>query len=315
MQPLLLAYHELFIIHDAGPDHPERPDRIFSVMDTVRKASWNDAVRIVEAREASEAEVALVHDPKYVDAMRHLCESGGQYLPSMESNVGPESYPAALRAAGAGLVLADQIMEGKYKIGFAPTRPPGHHAIYNRPMGFSIFNNIAILAKYLLLNYSIERICILDFDVHHGNGTEAAFWEDSSVLYVSLHRDNLFPYDKGRRKDTGKGDGEGFTLNVPLPSGCDDKTFMIAFDRYVTPKILSFGPEVMLVSAGFDGHLRDIIGGMNYTGSLFETIADNILALAEANAEGRIITTLEGGYDLEGLSEGVERYLGRLIEG
>ncbi|NQU06089.1 MAG: histone deacetylase [Calditrichaeota bacterium] len=314
MQPLLLAYHELFTIHDAGPDHPERPDRITAVMDTVKNASWNEAVRIVEAREATMDEVALVHDPKYVDAMRRLCEAGGQYLPSMESNVGPESYPAALRAAGAGLVLADQIMDRKYKIGFAPTRPPGHHAIYNRPMGFCIFNNIAILAKYLLLNYSIERICILDFDVHHGNGTEAAFWEDPSVLYVSLHRDNLFPYNKGRLNDTGKDDGEGFTLNVPLPSECDDETFLIAFDRYVAPKILNFGPEIMLVSAGFDGHLRDIIGGMNYTGNLFETIAGNILALAEANAEGRIITLLEGGYELEGLSEGLERYLGRLIE-
>jgi len=315
MQPLLLAYHELFTIHDAGPDHPERPERIIAVMDAVKKAEWRDHVQIVGAREATIKEVTLIHDPKYVDAMRRLCEDGGQYLPSMESNVGPESYPAALRAAGAGLTLADQIMEGKYKIGFAPVRPPGHHAIYNRPMGLCIFNNIAILARYLLLNYSIERICILDFDVHHGNGTEASFWEDPSVLYVSLHRDNLFPYDKGRRNDTGKGDGEGFTLNVPLPSGCNDETFLTAFDRYVTPKILNFGPEIMLVSAGFDGHFRDIIGGMSYTGSLFETIADNILALAEANAEGRIITLLEGGYDLEGLSEGIERYLGRLIKG
>ncbi|MCF7811375.1 histone deacetylase [bacterium] len=315
MQPLLLAYHELFTIHDAGPDHPESPERIKAVMNAVKNAQWRDHVKIVEARVATEDEIALIHDPKYVEAMRRLCEAGGQYLPSMESNVGPESYPAALRAAGAGLTLADSIMNGEFKIGFAPTRPPGHHAIYNRPMGFSILNNIAILAQYILDKYNIERICILDFDVHHGNGTEAAFWEEPKVLYISLHRDNLFPYDKGRLKDTGNGEGEGFTLNVPLPSGCDDETFLVAFDRYVTPKILNYGPEIILVSAGFDGHIRDIIGGMRYSSGLYEVIADNLLALADANAEGRVITLLEGGYELKGLAEGVGRYLGRLIKG
>lgn len=315
MQPLGLAYHELFTRHDAGPGHPERAERIDIVMRVIGDSDWFDAVEIVEAREAIVDEVSQVHDPEYIETMRRLCEDGGQYIPALETNVGPESYPAALRAAGAGLTLAENIINGKWKIGFAPTRPPGHHALRNRPMGFCIFCNIAILAKYIKVKHDIDRICIIDFDVHHGNGTEAAFWKDPSVLFCSLHRDNHFPYNKGRRADKGAGEGEGYTINVPLPAGCDDETFLKAFDRYITPEVLAYGPEIILVSAGFDGHWRDIIGGMRYTGDLYEKIAENVLALAEANAEGRIISLLEGGYDLQGMAEGVERYLGRLVKG
>ncbi|MDP8237970.1 MAG: histone deacetylase [Candidatus Hatepunaea meridiana] len=315
MQSLLLAYHELFIEHDAGPSHPERPERISTVMNAIKSTPWYENVRIVEAREANPEEVALIHNPLYFNAMRRLCEAGGQYLPSMESNIGPESYPAALRAAGAGLTLSDGIMNGKSNIGFAPTRPPGHHATKERPMGFCIFNNIAITAKYLINKYNIDRICIIDFDVHHGNGTEEAFWYDPRVLYCSLHRDNLFPYNKGRQNDTGEKEGKGFTINIPLHAGCDNEAFIKAFDRYIVPKVEEFEPQILLASAGFDAHIRDIIGGMRLTGETYAAIAERLLKLASASAEGRIISLLEGGYDLEGLVEGVLSYLGRLIEG
>ena len=314
MQRLLLAYNDLFIRHDAGPDHPELPARIDVVMKAVRSAQWNEMVEFVDAREATPEEVALVHSERYIVAMRRLSEAGGEYLPAMESNINSESFPAAMRAAGAGLVLADGVFKEGWKLGFAPTRPPGHHAIKERPMGFCIFNNIAITARYIQNTFGVKRIAIIDFDIHHGNGTEEAFWRDATVLYCSLHRDNHFPYNKGRRADTGEGEGEGYTINVPLPASCDDETFLEAFDRYIAPKVLNYGPEVILVSAGFDGHWRDIIGGMRFTGDLYEKIAENLLALAEANAEGRIISLLEGGYDLIGLAEGVTRYLGRLID-
>ncbi len=296
-------------------------------MEAVRKASWHENVDFIEPREATPDEVELVHDPKYVDAIRRLCEAGGEFLPTMECSVGPESYPAALRAAGAGLTLADAILRppptppcnsrgGKrWSIGFAPTRPPGHHAVHDRPMGFCMFNNIAILARYLLTRHNLTRIGILDFDVHHGNGTEAAFWRDPRVLFCSLHRDNFYPYNRGRRADRGEGDGEGFTLNVPLPAGSGDDDYLKAIDRYAIPAFEDFDPQMVLVSAGFDTHWNDPLGGMRVTGAGYASIAERVLKIASGSAEGRIITLLEGGYSLSGLAEGVTSYLGRLLEG
>ncbi len=309
-----MAYHELFTRHDAGPGHPETPNRIDAVMNRINDAVWRGSVEIVEAREATQEEVALVHLPSYIEAMRRLCEAGGEYLPAMESNVGRESYPAAMRAVGAGLTLADGVMEGRWKIGFAPTRPPGHHAVKARPKGFCIFCSIAVLAKYMQQKYNLQRICIVDFDVHHGNGTQEAFWEDPTVLYCSLHRDNLFPYSSGRSADIGAGEGEGFTVNIPLPAGSDDEAYLEAFDHYLVPKVRDFKPQVLLVSAGFDAHILDIIGGMRLTGEAYGGFAVRLLELADQTAEGRIISLLEGGYSIRGLEEGVSRYLGRLIE-
>jgi acetoin utilization deacetylase AcuC-like enzyme len=315
MQKLGLAYHEAFLKHDAGPDHPEVPERVEVIMNAIERSPWREMVEIVEAREAALDEVALVHDNYYVDAIRRLCEAGGEYLPSMESNIGLESYPAALRSVGAGLTLADGVMGGRWKIGFAPTRPPGHHATSDRPRGFCMFNSVAITAKYLQQKHDIERIAIVDFDVHHGNGTEEAFWKDPSVLYCSIHRANHYPYESGKAEDIGEGPGRGFTINVPLPARADDSALLQAFDNRIKSRIERFSPQILLVSAGFDGHIRDVIGGMCYTRAGYEGLADRILTLARKSAEGRIITLLEGGYDLNGLRDGVISYLGRLIEG
>jgi len=293
-----------------------------------------DCIMQVEARQAEAAEIALVHNPRYIEAMRRLCAAGGQYMPQMEATVGPASWDAALRAAGAGLTLADLIMQSakcemwskeyeknlnsKFKIpnpklGFAPTRPPGHHALTDRPMGFCIFNNIAILAKYLQIRYNLARLAIIDFDVHHGNGTEAVFWGDPSVFYVSLHRDNLFPYNKGRGDDCGAGAGVGFTLNIPLPAGVGDDIYLKAFDTQVVPRVNDFAPQFMLVSAGFDAHISDPLGGMRLTTGGFRAIGERIRQMAEHSAEGRIISLLEGGYHLDGLRRAIMAYLGALI--
>ncbi|MDP8229210.1 MAG: histone deacetylase [Candidatus Electryoneaceae bacterium] len=315
MNRLGLAYHELFTVHDAGPDHPECPERIRAVMDAIKQATWDDAVDFIEAREALSEEVGLAHDHRYINAMRRLCDAGGAYLVAMESNVGEESYPAALRAVGAGLTLADGVMDGKWSIGFAPTRPPGHHATWDRPRGFCIFNNMAVLARYLMDRHNLERIGIFDFDVHHGNGTETAFWRDRRVFYCSIHRDNLFPYDRGRVLDRGEGGGEGSTLNIPLQAGSGDDVYIDAMEKNVIPHFAEFDPQIILVSAGFDAHWKDIIGGMRLTGEGYAAIAGCLIKMASGTSQGRIITLLEGGYSLEGLAEGVTRYLGRLIEG
>ncbi len=337
---LALAYHPVFLEHNAGPGHPECPERIEAVIASLESSEFVSQIKWIEARRAEPQEIAYVHNPLYIEAMKKLCEAGGEYLPQMEATVGSESWEAAVHAAGAGLTLADVIMRGekyeitakdkglknednigrvdnpeslKIKIGFSPTRPPGHHALSERPMGFCIFNNIAILAKYLQNHYNVLKILIIDFDVHHGNGTESVFWEDPTVLYISLHRDNLFPYNKGRAEDCGAGAGRGFTLNIPLPAGSDDSVYVKAFDEFIYPRAIDFKPQFILVSAGFDAHIQDPLGGMRLTENGFKEIGRKIKDIANLCANGRIISLLEGGYDLRGLQKSVVAYLSALL--
>jgi len=313
---LLLAYHPAFLEHDAGPGHPEFPERVEAIMGALEAVPWSDRIVRIEAREATQAEVSLVHNPKYVEAMRRLCDAGGEFLPRMEAAVGEASYPAALRAVGAGLALADAMMTDPAapRIGFAPTRPPGHHAVYERPQGFCIFNNVSILARYLQTRFGLRKVAIVDFDVHHGNGTEEAFWRDPGVLYISLHRDNSYPYNKGRLADSGGGEGAGYTLNIPLPKGSDDNSYARAFDRYVIPKIEEFKSEFLLASAGFDAHVRDPLGMMGLTDEGYRSIGEKLKAIADCFCAGRVISLLEGGYDLQGLAGGVVAYLEGMLE-
>lgn len=314
MKSLGLAYHPDFLLHDAGSDHPDTPERILAICDSLRKASWHDEIDWIEAREAIQEEVALTHNIAYVEAMRRLCDSGGQYLPSMGANVSPGTYPAAMRAVGAGLTLADGVIKGKWKTGFSPTRPPGHHAVWERPMGLCVFNNIAILARYLIESHGLDRIAIIDFDAHHGNGTQLVFWKDPSVLYCSIHRDNLFPSDTGNAENIGEDEGEGFTLNIPLPKGSGDKEYFSVFDDSIIPKVASFKPKMILVSAGFDAHEKDKVGGMEVSSAGFECFGQKIAALAKKISCMGIISLLEGGYNIEGLVDGVNAYLHGLIK-
>ncbi len=309
-----LAYHDAFLKHDAGPGHPERALRISEIMTTLKQTDWWKYVEVIEAREATQEEVSLVHDPKYVEAMRRLCDAGGQFLPSMQAAVGPETYPAALRAVGAGLTLADNIMDGRWKLGFAPVRPPGHHAIYSRPRGCCVFNNISILAKYLISKYSLSRIAIIDFDVHHGNGTEEAFWTDPRVLFCSIHQRDLFPSDTGDWYDKGEGEGLGFTINIPIATGTQDKDFLKAFDSQAMPDFLDYKPEIVLVSSGFDGHWMDIQGGLKLTEGTYVELAKRISEIARKSADSKIISILEGGYDISGCIQGVNHYLKTLLD-
>jgi len=308
----------LFLEHDTGPGHPEYPERIEAVMGALEAAPWADRIIRLEARAATQAEVALIHNPLYVEAMRRICEKGGEFIPRMEAAVGEASYPAALRAVGAGLDLADKIMQNAEgapcKIGFAPTRPPGHHATYERPMGFCIFNNISILARYLQTKYGIGKVAIVDFDVHHGNGTEEAFWKDPTVLYVSIHTADSYPYNSGRSDDSGIGTGRGYSLNVTLLPGSSSAEYLAAFDRYVMPKLEEFAPEFLLVSAGFDAHYRDPLGAQKVTDEGYAELGRRLKRIADTYSQGRIISLLEGGYNLQSLASGVTAYLGALLE-
>ncbi len=314
MARLAVAYHDDFKKHDAGPDHPERAERVCEILQTIKKAPWADRLDYVEPRVATQEDVALVHDIRYAEAMRRLCDAGGQYLPAMGAAVGKESYPAALRAVGAGLTLGDGVMDGSWKLGFGLVRPPGHHAIYARPWGCCIFNNIAILAEYLIQKHKLERIGILDFDVHHGNGTEQAFWASKKVLFCSIHQTSYFPSDTGDWHDTGEGEGKGYTINIPLPPKTTDRPFIDALDRHAIPVFEEYKPQIMLVSAGFDGHWRDIQSGLKLTELVYGEIARRAKAIANIAGEGRVITMLEGGYDSEGNSASVLEYFGAMLE-
>jgi len=284
-------------------------------MKDIKNAPWNNQVEIIEPRQATIDEVAYVHNPKYIESMRKLCESGGEFLPAMSAAVGETTYPAAMYSVGAGLSLADEIFQDRWKLGFAPVRPPGHHAIHSRPWGFCMFNNISILAHYLLKVHKLERIGIFDFDIHHGNGTEQTFWEDPRVLYCSIHREDHFPSNTGHWYDKGEGKGEGFTVNIPVNHKTDNQKYLSDIDRYALPVFNEFNPQIILVSAGFDGHWRDIIGGMRLTSEVFTSIGERVRTMASQDANGKIITILEGGYDLIGNSEGVLGYFGALLEG
>jgi len=283
-------------------------------MDEIKNAPWQNQVQILKPRQATVEEVAWIHSEEYIENMRRLCETGGEFLPLLAAAVGKETYPAAMYAVGAGLSLADEILKGSWKLGFAPVRPPGHHAIRGRPWGFCIFNNISILAAYLLNHYNLERIGIFDFDIHHGNGTEQAYWKDPRVLYCSIHREDHFPSNTGHWYDKGEGKGEGFTINIPVSHKIDNKEYLSNIDRYALPPFSEFNPQIILVSAGFDGHWRDIIGGMSLTSEVFVGIGERVKQMAAQDADGKVITLLEGGYDLIGNAEGVIGYLGALLE-
>lgn len=314
MKKLLLAWSETFITHDAGPDHPENSIRIKHLISKLQSSDWSNQIELVKVVKATVDAVSAVHNPKYVEAIRRICDAGGIYHPALQANLSKNTWDAALYSAGAGITLADRILKGEAKVGFAPVRPPGHHAVYERPLGFCIFNNIAITAKWLIEKHNFERILIFDFDVHQGNGTEELFIADKRVLFASIHQTDHFPSNSGKFSDIGIGEGEGFTINVPIQPKANDDDVLKAIDRYITPQVEEFKPQFVLVSAGFDMHQRDILGNINLTNKGFSGIAERVQAFANFGAEGRIVSLLEGGYDYIGLAEGAEAYLSRLVK-
>jgi len=229
-------------------------------------------------------------------------------LDSPDTGICPESFEVALLSVGGVLTAIDRIMEGEVERAFCAIRPPGHHAERERAMGFCIFNNVAIGARYLQERYAIERVLIIDWDTHHGNGTENAFLTDPTVFYASIHQYPHYP-GTGARLDKGVGEGEGYTLNIPLPAGSGDKEYIAAFQDILLPTAHAFSPQFILLSAGFDAHRDDPLSGMFLTEDGFEELTHLILELAQKNCQGRLVSVLEGGYNLIALSRSVERHL------
>jgi len=325
-----LCTSERFVLHQTGPDHPEQPDRIRVIFQAVRAAGMIvspnpleptsarlslrrlPGEKLVEIPAASidPALLEMVHTSDEIEFVRRVCQEGGGFLDQSDTPVGPESYDVALLAVGATLAACDAVMAGRVRSAFAAVRPPGHHAEPNKPMGFCLFNNIAVAARYLQRTAGIERIAIVDFDVHHGNGTQAAFDQDGSVLFVSLHQHPRTCYPgTGFEWETGTGAGEGKTLNIPLPPGTDDVNFLAAMDQLVVPRLDEFQPQFILVSAGFDAHADDPLSHLELSEEGFGRITQRLVAAADRHCAGRLVSVLEGGYNLRALGRCVVRHL------
>jgi acetoin utilization deacetylase AcuC-like enzyme len=303
---VLLTTSPRFFDHDTGPGHPERPGRLEAVLAGARRADLVDAVVPVAARPATRSELETVHPAAYLDALEAFCAEGGGAIDG-DTHAVTASWEAAVLAAGAGVDAADRLAAGEADAAFCAVRPPGHHATPRGAMGFCLVNSAAVTAAVLAGRG--ERVVILDWDAHHGNGTQDAFYADGRVLYVSLHQWPLYP-GTGQADERGEGDGRGTTLNVPLPPRATGDVYLRAMDELIAPAVDAFAPTWLLVSAGYDAHRADPLTDLGLSSGDFADLAARALALAPA---GRRILFLEGGYDLEALADSTAATLGALV--
>ena len=297
-----------FMEHDTGPGHPECSERISFTLDYLKTQPWFKQLKPFASRSASMDAVMAVHDKQYIRRAEEVCRSGNAYLDSMDVSVCPASYDIALLAAGSALQLADELMGGHIDNGFALLRPPGHHAENGMALGFCLFNNIAILARYLQNKHGLDKIAIVDWDVHHGNGTQHIFEEDPTVLYISTHQ---FPYypGTGNYNEVGIGRGTGYTLNCPMPAGATDQDYEAVFQQQILPKLDQFKPECILISAGFDAHHADPLAGINLSTDFFGWMTRQLMEKAALHCNNNILSLLEGGYNLQALAHCVGMHL------
>ncbi len=302
----VLFTDRLYTLHDNGP-HPESAERVRVASEHLRTSSVWNRIRTGGLREATAEELTLVHDPAYVEHLRAVI-SAGEISLDPDTVVCRESFRVAAHAAGAVLQAVDEVVQSPDRTAFAMIRPPGHHARPAGAMGFCLFNNVAIAAAYARKRHGIDRIAILDWDVHHGNGTQEAFWRDDSILYVSLHRFPFYP-GSGRTDEIGEGPGRGYTINAPLPARMPREKYVELFRTIVEGPVAEFRPGLYLISAGFDAWKDDPVGGLNLEVEDFRTLTDIVAGIARDTAGGRIVSALEGGYDVDALARSIETHV------
>lgn len=293
-------YDDVYLTHNTGPSHPERPTRLVAVTTALEETGMLDELVKLAPRRATIEEIAAVHDERYVNRVFELTAEGKPWIDTVDCPICPESYEAARMAAGGVLAGCDAVMGHRVKNVFCAVRPPGHHAEYDRAMGFCLFNNVAVAAEYLLRAHKLKRVAIVDFDVHHCNGTQHMFETRDDVLVISLHEHPAFLYPgTGFEYETGSRAGDGFTLNVPMLPHSDDDTYKKAFDEKVLPKLEKFKPQCILLSTGFDPVRDDPLAHINLS---IEYVGEMTRQLAQAAGQlcgGRLVSVLEGGYHLE----------------
>jgi acetoin utilization deacetylase AcuC-like enzyme len=305
-------YDEVYLEHDSGFGHPECPERLLAIDSRLRKSPfYNDLVKI-KAKKAKITDVEMVHRREYIEDIQVKIEGGIRAL-DPDTIVGPKSFEVALYAVGGCLAMCDAVMKGQAENGFCAVRPPGHHAEWDYAAGFCLFNNIAIAARYLQREYGLERIAIFDWDVHHGNGTQHTFEEDDSVYYISFHQYPHYP-GTGSRAERGRGKGKGYTLNFPMHHGAGDDDYFLAFREEVVPALEEFRPQIILISAGFDAHFTDALSSIRLSTDAYENFTLMLKDIAARHSDGRVIAFLEGGYNLDTLSQCVKKVIEAFVK-
>jgi acetoin utilization deacetylase AcuC-like enzyme len=314
-----IVYTSRYLDHDTGPFHPESPARLLGIAERLER---NEIMgkpfgATIAPRIASREEIELVHSPGYIGFVKECCEKGVQRLDS-DTPICPESYDVALLAAGGVLLACERVNSREFDNAIALVRPPGHHAGANgraltaSSAGFCIFNNIAVAAMKLIKNVGFQRVLILDFDCQHGNGTQEIFYEDDTVLYISLHQYPFYP-GTGSAAERGHGRGEGFTVNCPMGAGSVEKDYLDAFQAQVLPALHRFQPQLLLISAGFDAHTDDPLASINLTEGSFARLTEHLLGISDKYCGGKVVSILEGGYNLQALARSVEAHLNVMV--
>jgi acetoin utilization deacetylase AcuC-like enzyme len=305
----ILYEHPVFLEHHVPPGHPERPDRLRALNAALEHENFKPLKRL-EAPIANEDAVTLAHPESFlIEVIRAMPEEGVRQIES-DTHASPESLKAALTGIGGAMAGVDDVFTGKADNVFVASRPPGHHAEHDKVMGFCLFNNVAIAARHAQKAHGVERVAIIDFDVHHGNGTQDIFWADPSVLYCSTHQMPLYP-GTGSRHETGAGN----IVNAPLSPNDDSGSFRDAVRSRILPALNNFRPDLVIISAGFDAHYRDPLAQINLVGEDFDWITGQLMDIAGKYAGNRVVSVLEGGYDLEGLAESAGLHICRLMKG
>ncbi len=312
-----ILYSPKFLEHDPGHDHPETPRRLKVIIDELSSSDLllSGKCEFVEPKPASKEDLKLVHKPDYIKLVEQTCASGGGVLDLGDTVVSPKSCETAVLAVGALMDSVSMVLNGKAKNAFALVRPPGHHAGAYYALGFCLFNNIAVAASDLLRRRNFERVLILDIDAHHGNGTQEIFYNTNKVLYVSLHEDSSGFPGTGFVDEIGEGEGTGCTVNIPLPFKATDDIYLRAFEEIVEPIAKQFRPQFTLVSVGFDGHYTDPVGALSLSMKIYEEISERIVTLAARLCDGKLVTSLEGGYSLNFLGKMTTAAIAKMAQG
>jgi len=306
-----LVYDPIYLEHDTG-SHPENSQRLVAIMSHLEEAGTKEKITLLSPRLASVEELEMVHAAKYISQVKSKAEAGGGWLDA-DTVMCPKSYEVALYAAGGLLTAVEAVMKGELDSVVALVRPPGHHATHNRAMGFCIFNNVAIAAKFALANFNLSRVLIADFDVHHGNATQDTFYADPTILYFSTHQYPFYP-GTGWMDEIGTREGKGFTVNFPMNAGWGDEEYLRAYNEVLVPVAQRFQPQLILVSVGFDPHWADSIAMMQVSITGFAQIVTILKKLAIELCQGRLVFTLEGGYNLQVVGPGTRAIFDVLLD-